>query len=236
MWMFTSHDLHVHSNYSDGTSTPLEMVRAASEKELEAVAISDHGPEISVGIKRKEIRQMIRDVEFAKEDSEITVLCGIEANTVNLEGEIDVREEFLEEMDIVLGGVHSINASWKSSSERISREYFETVLNLMKRREIDILTHPFWYYEDLSTYLSQEDLESFCEVAAREDVAIELNEKYQVPKKKLLSICRRKGTVFSLGSDAHGPKEVGELNWGCKMLEKIGAGEEELIVSELLSD
>jgi predicted metal-dependent phosphoesterase TrpH len=35
-------DLHCHSTYSDGTLTPTELVRLAAEKELAALALTDH--------------------------------------------------------------------------------------------------------------------------------------------------------------------------------------------------
>ena len=35
-------DLHAHSNYSDGTFTPAELVALAAERGLEAVALTDH--------------------------------------------------------------------------------------------------------------------------------------------------------------------------------------------------
>lgn len=35
-------DLHVHSNYSDGTCTPGELIRLAEEKNLSAIALCDH--------------------------------------------------------------------------------------------------------------------------------------------------------------------------------------------------
>lgn len=35
-------DLHTHTNESDGTYTPVELVNAAVEKRLEAIAITDH--------------------------------------------------------------------------------------------------------------------------------------------------------------------------------------------------
>lgn len=35
-------DLHIHSHYSDGMSTPRELIRMAAEKNLAAVAICDH--------------------------------------------------------------------------------------------------------------------------------------------------------------------------------------------------
>ena len=35
-------DLHTHSNCSDGSMTPTELVRHAAERGLRAVALSDH--------------------------------------------------------------------------------------------------------------------------------------------------------------------------------------------------
>lgn len=35
-------DLHVHSNKSDGTLSPSEVVRLAKEKNLKAIALTDH--------------------------------------------------------------------------------------------------------------------------------------------------------------------------------------------------
>ena len=35
-------DLHVHSNYSDGTCTPTEVVTLALDKKLAAIALTDH--------------------------------------------------------------------------------------------------------------------------------------------------------------------------------------------------
>ena len=35
-------DLHVHSNFSDGTCTPEEIVNLAIEKNLAAIALTDH--------------------------------------------------------------------------------------------------------------------------------------------------------------------------------------------------
>ena len=35
-------DLHVHTNFSDGTFTPEEVVRYAKQKELACIAICDH--------------------------------------------------------------------------------------------------------------------------------------------------------------------------------------------------
>ncbi|MCK4559978.1 MAG: PHP domain-containing protein, partial [Calditrichia bacterium] len=35
-------DLHTHTTHSDGTFTPTELIRLAYEKNLTAIAITDH--------------------------------------------------------------------------------------------------------------------------------------------------------------------------------------------------
>ncbi len=42
-------DLHSHSNCSDGTSTPTELVRLAEKQGLSALALTDHNT--SLGLK-----------------------------------------------------------------------------------------------------------------------------------------------------------------------------------------
>lgn len=231
--MFSRHDLHTHTNYSDGTSSPAEMVEAASGGRLEVLAITDHGPDLSVGIRPGEIDQMIKDVEFAKSDANFPVLTGMEANIVDMEGNIDIGEGVLERLDLVLAGIHYLSSS-ETSGELIARDYLKTVLKAMENCSIDILAHPFWYHEDLSSYISREDLELFAEVAVDRGVAIELNGKYRVPSGRLLSICDEAGTRFSFGTDAHKPEEIGRIGWMEDVLGELEVDKERLIVEELV--
>ena len=74
-------DLHTHSNRSDGTFTPAEVVRTAAERGLDAIALVDHdtteglaealaaGEELGV--------EVVPGVEFSAEHegTSIHVLC-----------------------------------------------------------------------------------------------------------------------------------------------------------------
>lgn len=176
---------------------------------------------------------MIEDVKIVKADAEIPVFLGMEVNVVDLNGNIDVGGEVLDRLDVVLAGVHYLRSS-ETLPEMVARDYFETVVNVVERQELDILAHPFWYHEDLSSYLSKRDLESFAKVAAEQEVAIELSGKYRVPPKELLSLCDEKGVKFSFGTDAHAPEELGEVGWAVNMLKEVGANRESLLVEELV--
>jgi predicted metal-dependent phosphoesterase TrpH len=74
-------DLHTHSNRSDGTFTPSEVVRTAAEKNLDAVALVDHdtteGLEEALETGRELGVEVIPGVEFSAEyeRTSIHVLC-----------------------------------------------------------------------------------------------------------------------------------------------------------------
>lgn len=63
-------DLHIHSNFSDGISSPQEIVKAAIEKGIDCICITDH----------QEIRGAIEAMRFGF-DKDILVIPGIEITT-----------------------------------------------------------------------------------------------------------------------------------------------------------
>lgn len=63
-------DLHTHSYYSDGTSSPQEIVELAKEKELSAVALCDHNTVSG-----------IREFLSAARDTDVEAVAGIEFST-----------------------------------------------------------------------------------------------------------------------------------------------------------
>jgi predicted metal-dependent phosphoesterase TrpH len=74
-------DLHAHSNRSDGTFTPSELVRLAAERELEVLALTDHdttdGLEEAVGEGARSGVEIVPGVEFSAEfdRTSVHVLC-----------------------------------------------------------------------------------------------------------------------------------------------------------------
>jgi len=63
-------DLHIHSNFSDGISSPQEIVKAAIEKGIDCICITDH----------QEIKGAIEAMRFGF-DKDILVIPGIEITT-----------------------------------------------------------------------------------------------------------------------------------------------------------
>jgi len=105
-------DYHTHTKYSrhnHGKSSVEENVRVAYERGLNQIAITDHGfNQKTFGVRRKDIPQVKKDIEDAKEMYPIDVLLGVEANLISSNGDIDIVEEDYENLDIVLCGFHRL--------------------------------------------------------------------------------------------------------------------------------
>jgi len=232
--MLPKFDFHIHTSYSsDGEDAVAPIVEAAEARELAAIAITDHGPELSVGISPDKIIPMLQDIELARKDARTPVLIGMEANIVGTDGEIDLDEWVVEKLDVVVVGLHRLG-SFGHQPEELAREYLSAVMNVVKRQRVDILAHPFQFHRYLATHLSQDEIDEFVKLAAEKEVAIELNSKYRVPDEDLLRACLREGVKLSIGTDAHTVAEVGRIDWPMAMLRRVGAKAEDLILEKFL--
>ena len=104
-------DLHTHTNHSDGTFAPSELVKLASERGLEVVAITDHdttdGLEEATGAGRDLGVEIVPGVELSAEHQgmSVHVLCywmdrqdeGFQAELVRLRSERFLRGEVMVE-------------------------------------------------------------------------------------------------------------------------------------------
>lgn len=208
------------------------MVEAAEASGMKAVALTDHGPELHVGIFRETFATMLQDVESARDEADIPVLAGIEANVVDGYGRVDVDEELAKKLDLLLVGIHTLGNLIEPAE--VAREYLRRVTRALETRRVDVLGHPFFYYQNLLPYLPPEDVEDFVGMAADRGVAMEVNSKYRAPDDEFLALCLRKGVKFSIGSDAHRPAEVGRIDWSLSALRRVGAKREDLILDDLL--
>lgn len=82
-------DLHTHSTFSDGTFTPLQLVKYAEEKGLKAFAITDH--DTTEGIK-----------EAKSIETNVEVISGVEISTRYDKKEIHIVGLYVNENDAVL--------------------------------------------------------------------------------------------------------------------------------------
>jgi DNA polymerase (family 10) len=130
-------DLHMHTDWSDGHDTVLQMARTARDLGYEYMAITDHSPSSAAsrslsldGLARQadEIERVRRQVP------DIAVLHGAEVDILP-DGLLDFPDEMLARLDVVLASLHdAANHSRKELTARYIRA--------MRHPLVNIITHP----------------------------------------------------------------------------------------------
>lgn len=78
-------DLHMHTVFSDGASTPEELVQAVLEQKLEAIAVTDH-----------DNTESLIHIQKAAEGTGLEIIPGIEFNTYLGDQEVHVLGYFID--------------------------------------------------------------------------------------------------------------------------------------------
>ncbi|MGY5852712.1 MAG: PHP domain-containing protein [Candidatus Thorarchaeota archaeon] len=205
------YDLHIHSDYSDGHGSISEIVARAVSLRLDTIAIADHfWP--SVGSRRKGfgvIDTRRREIEVMRlAFPSIRILDAAEVD-IESNGNLVSVAGGLEQFDLVIGSVHHSSGSrmWASTIEKVLRNY-----------SFDILGH----WDGYLTSYSKEDAERVASILAEKKVAVELNLRYETEHEDFFAIAKEQGCMFTLGSDSHSVKTIGQLDRQIKIARSLG--------------
>ncbi len=210
--MLPNIDLHIHTTYSDGKCTLGEIVEEAKNQGLDSIAFTDHGFGHTYGVFRKRFEEFLNEAKLIKENSDIDVLVGIEAEAYHLDTVMDYRKD----LDFILLSNHIF---------RDKIHLYRVVLEKMKRYDVDAIAHP---------YFKNEDLEEAIEVASNRGVSFEINNQRYVPDVKVIRQAAREGVTFTIGSDAHDRHGIGKTDWAYKVIKNLGIEESLIDVDRLV--
>ncbi|GAA5416285.1 DNA polymerase/3'-5' exonuclease PolX [Paraliobacillus ryukyuensis] len=130
-------DLHMHTTWSDGAQSVEEMVQAAVNRGYAYIAITDHSKFLKVanGLDETRLRKQREEIERLRPlYPNITIFCGVEMDILP-DGSMNFANEFLQEMDYVIGAIHS---SFNQTEEEIMHRLFHACENPY----ITLIAHP----------------------------------------------------------------------------------------------
>ena len=212
-------DIHMHTTETDGRATLEEMAEAARALGYEYVAITDHSKALAManGLDEKRV------VEFAKRVREINrngldrladrqaapirIFSGLECDILK-DGEMDVADDALAELDLVIGSVHShMNLEAAEMTDRLLRALECPHLRVLGHPTGRILLHrdPFPF-----------DFDRVVAEAARRGVWLEINaspERLDLDG-TLIRTAKAKGARFTISTDAHHPQHLQSMKYG----------------------
>jgi DNA polymerase (family 10) len=130
-------DLHVHSDWTDGTVPIAGMAEAAQARGYEYIALTDHSRRVAMthGLDPARLARQIHEIDRLNEKfKDFTILKGIEVDILR-DGSLDLPDSSLAKLDIVVAAVHShFDLPRKAQTERVVRA--------LENRHVSILAHP----------------------------------------------------------------------------------------------
>ncbi|OBF41544.1 hypothetical protein A5719_12355 [Mycolicibacterium peregrinum] len=209
-------DLHVHSNWSDGSAPIEEMMLAARDLGHEYCALTDHSPRLKIanGLSPDRLREQLDVIEELREAvAPLRILTGIEVDILE-DGSLDQEPELLERLDVVVASVHSKLAM---DSEAMTRRMVKAVSN----PHTDVLGHCTGRLVTGGRGMRPEskfDAEKVFTACLEHGTAVEINSRPERrdPPTRLLTMALEIGCVFSIDTDAHAPGQLDFLGYGAQ--------------------
>lgn len=216
-------DLQMHTNWTDGHQSILEMAKSSKRMGYEYIAITDHsrGLGIARGLDEKKVLKQIEEIKQAQSKvSGLKILSGTEVN-INADGTLDHPDRLLEKLDVVVAAVHS---AFEQNKDKMTAR----VISALRNPHVDILAHPSGRLLGQRDEIQIEWEEIFKE-AAKNKVALEidafpdrldLKDVYIIEAKKF-------GCKFTVDTDSHHTSHLELMRYGVAMarrgwLEKEG--------------
>jgi len=225
-------DLHVHTTWSDGKASVLEMGEAARERGYEYVAICDHTRNVRVvpGLDADDVRRQAEEIAEANELlAPFRVRRGIECDILP-DGTLDLPDDVLTELDWVQASVH---AGQRATADAITKR----VLEALRHPAVSCLSHPKGRIINHRPENAL-DLERVFEVAREEGKAVEVN---GLPDRLDLRdvhvrLALESSVPIVCSTDAHSTRGLGNMQLSVATARRGGATAADVLNTRSLSD
>jgi DNA polymerase (family 10) len=131
-------DLHMHSTWSDGKCSILEMARFAQARGRQYIAITDHSASLGIanGLSIERLWQQAEEIRQANEvmGPDFRILHGTEME-IRADGTLDYPDDVLAKLDFVIASLHV-------SLSQPRAQVTERLLNALHNPHVDMIGHP----------------------------------------------------------------------------------------------
>jgi DNA polymerase (family 10) len=204
-------DLQVHSTWSDGKLSMLEMAKAEAKRGMKVVAFTDHSVSLGVtgGLSMDDHKKQQAEIEEAQKElgDSIRILHATEVE-IKADGSLDYPDEFLASLDLVLASLHT---SLRQPREKVTQR----TINAIHNPHVDIIGHPTGrLIPDREP--ADLDMDAVLEAAAESGVALEINAHPARLDLEDIYAKRAKemGIPISINTDAHSEADLDMLHFG----------------------
>jgi DNA polymerase (family X) len=203
-------DVHMHTVETDGRNTIEEMAEAAKARGYKYMAITDHSKNLAFanGLDDKRAVEHIHRIrEAAKKIDGITIFAGIEVDIL-AEGDLDLSNDVLAQMDIVIASVHSV---FNMESAKMT----ERLIKAIENPNTSLIGHPTGRIQ-LRRDSYPFDMHAVLTAAAKHKVAMELNaypDRLDLNDNNLRQ-AKQHGVKIVINTDSHHTSHMEKIRYG----------------------
>ena len=203
-------DLHIHTTATDGRNSIREMALAAKKLGLDYIAITEHSRRLTMvhGLDAKALRKQMAEIDRLNgEKLGIALLKSIEVDILE-DGELDLPDDILGELDLVVGAVHSkFNLSRGKQTDRILRAMNHPSFTIFAHPSGRLIPEREAYDVDMAQIIAgAKQRGCFLELNAHPE-RLDLTDVY-------CQAAKSAGVLVSINSDAHSTEELNNLRFG----------------------
>jgi DNA polymerase (family 10) len=224
--------IHSHSTWSDGMNSLEEMAKAAIDKGLEYLVISDHSKTAAYaqGLQVERVLAQHQQIdELNRQLAPFKLFKSIESDILG-DGSLDYESDILNKFDIVIASIHS---NLKMTEEKAMMR----LLNAIENPFTSILGHMTGRLL-LSRNGYPVDHKKIIEACAANNVVIELNAH---PRRldidwRWIDFALEKNVLISIDPDAHSIEGFDDCRYGVLVAQKAGLTKEKNLSSFSLTE
>ena len=210
-------DVHTHTVASGHAySTLHEMVKAAQEKGLHVLGITEHGPSIPGTCSTLYFRNMHI---VPRQMGDMRLLMGCEMNILDTHGTLDIDDEMMDRLDLRIAGIHAI--CWTGGTRT---QNTDGMIAAIEHPKMHIISHP-------GDGTAELDFEALVLAAKRSHTLLEINNHSMAPIRhftkargnnlELLRLCKRHDVPVILGSDAHIIYQIAQYDRALELVREV---------------
>ncbi|MGI8658493.1 MAG: DNA polymerase/3'-5' exonuclease PolX [Candidatus Limnocylindria bacterium] len=201
-------DTHSHSDWTDGVDSIEAMARAARDRGLEYLVLTDHSPSLGIarGLAPDQVERQAADLQSLNAElAPFRVLHGTELE-IRADATLDYPDEILARFDVVIASIHTGRGQ---SSEQLTARALAAIEN----PHVDILAHPSGRIVNRRDPLPL-DWPRVFEAAAKHGTALEINGSPRLDlDDSLARAAGRAGAMLTVASDAHRTEELDQQRY-----------------------
>lgn len=217
-------DLHLHSEWSDGTASIEEIHAAAGKMGYEYIAVTDHSPSLQIagGLSPERLALQVKQIKEIRRAGGCHIFTGSEVDILS-DGSLDLSDEILGGLDLVIASVHS---NFRQSREEMTAR----ICRAMEHPAVQVIGHPTGRLIG-SRGGYQVDVLRLIEKAAETGTALEINGSPQRLdlSEEYLDHARSKGVRLLINTDAHSTATMADMTYGVTAARRGGLEAESIL-------